>query len=227
MVSRQARQFAEHGYRVVIPDLGGTGDSHGEFGEATWTGWSSDLRCVVDALELDKTSPLFLWALRCGALLGLHAVRRRDLRVDGMILWSPCLSGASYMDQVLRMRLMSSVVGKSDTKESMADLKAELASGSSLEVAGYEISPELFNSIVEMKLAQLMGGLALPISWFELIAETQSALPPAVAKVVDDLRASGLSIEAEAVVGAKFWTTVETTVSNELAERTLRRLNES
>lgn len=39
-----ARHFARHGWAVLALDLGGTGDSAGDFGDATWAGWIDDAR---------------------------------------------------------------------------------------------------------------------------------------------------------------------------------------
>src|SRR5262245_21600498 len=43
MCARFARRLAGHGWRVVRVDLYGCGDSAGEFRDATWSQWISDL----------------------------------------------------------------------------------------------------------------------------------------------------------------------------------------
>jgi len=106
-------------------------------------------------------------------------------------------------------------------------LRAALLTGSSIEVAGYQISPELFRSIDELELVRLMNGVTLPVSWFELVGDAQAGLPMAASNVVNSLNARGCRIEPVAVVGPKFWTTAEITVSDELAKNTLHRLGTS
>ena len=45
MLSQQARLLAEDGYLTLLLDLYGTGESDGEFSDASWAGWCEDLMC--------------------------------------------------------------------------------------------------------------------------------------------------------------------------------------
>ena len=222
MVSRQARLFAKRGFHVIVPDLSGTGDSHGEFSDASWDVWRRDLAAIVGALQSRPNAPLSIWALRLGALLALDAVRQHELPVDRLVLWSPCTSGSAFMTQFLRLRLLSSLVGKSDAKESLPELKAVLESGDSIEVAGYEISAELYRAVSGIELKELMAGMKLPLAWLEMVADERMGMPAAASRSIDMLNASGCQIESDVVTGPKFWSTAETTVSDALAERSLQ-----
>lgn len=221
MVSSLARLLAARGYRVVIPDLAGTGDSYGQFGASTWEGWHSDIAAVAENAKGDADMPFTLLGLRLGGLLALAAMREHALGPDHVVLWSPCLSGSAFMKQFLRLRLMSSMIGKSERKETIAGLSEHLLAGEALEVAGYEISPALYRSIAAQDLVDLMDGLTVPITWFELVADEQSTLPAAAGRAVAGLTASGCRIRAEAVAGPKFWSTAEIAVAPQLAELTV------
>ena len=48
MVALQARAFVEQGLGTLVFDLFGTGDSAGDFGDATWDGWLADVRVALD-----------------------------------------------------------------------------------------------------------------------------------------------------------------------------------
>ena len=43
MLAMQAQAFAGQGYAVLVLDLFGTGDSSGDFGEATWDIWLQNI----------------------------------------------------------------------------------------------------------------------------------------------------------------------------------------
>ena len=224
MISHQARLLAADGYRVVVPDLRGTGDSCGEFGDASWEGWASDLVAVLQASAPDPDLPVIGVGVRLGALLALTAVREHGLTLKSLAFWGPCLSGATFMSQFLRLRLMSSMIGKSDGGEKLADLKALLDAGQSLEIAGYEVSADLYRAIVALELKELMAGLDIPVSWFELVAAADSPVPMASANAIAALTSAGCEISSTAVAGPKFWSTVEITRSDALAEQTLAAL---
>ncbi|RLA42511.1 MAG: hypothetical protein DRQ97_13905 [Gammaproteobacteria bacterium] len=69
MVNRQARLLAEQGYCVVVPDLYGTGDSSGDFGEADWARWCDDITATLHWIKSSGGQSVCLWGLRLGCLL--------------------------------------------------------------------------------------------------------------------------------------------------------------
>lgn len=221
MVSRQARLFASSGYRVVIVDLSGTGDSHGALASASLDTWSKELANVTRALQFDESLPVVLWALRLGALIGLNAVQKHSLAVDSAILWSPCISGSTYMKELLRLKLLASVLGSSDKRESVGELQARILDGATIEIAGYKLAPELYKTIAESEIFGMLKGLRSPVTWFEMVANTESAIPPHIAMGVDSLNSREGQVSILKVVGAKFWSTTEITVSEDLAKHTL------
>ena len=67
IAAQQARALAALGYGVLQPDLGGTGDSSGDFGEARWDSWKDDLAACCAWLGERIAQPPVLWCLRLGA----------------------------------------------------------------------------------------------------------------------------------------------------------------
>jgi len=224
-VSRQARRLAVAGRRVLVPDLYGTGDSHGDFGEATLEGWCRDLEAAAAGLPAAAGKPV-LWMLRFGALLGLAALGDQRIEAGRLVLWSPCLKGDVLMTQFLRLRLMSSLIGNEGPRESVSGIKATLEAGESVEVAGYEIRPELYSAISSLDARALFRRVDVPVDWFEVLADEQAAFPPPARALADELATAGLDVHTASVTGPKFWSTVETTVAELLIEGTLRRLSE-
>ena len=124
MFNLQARLLASHGYRVITPDLYGTGDSAGDFADARWDIWRRDLGIVVEAMDVDPEKPIWILALRLGALLAMDALSSNVITADRLILWSPCISGKQFMTQFLRMRLMASMIRKDESDETPTSLRA-------------------------------------------------------------------------------------------------------
>lgn len=223
MVIKQARDFARQGYRVLVPDYYGTGDSAGDFCEASWEIWLEDVRYCINWLKGDAPAPLTLWGLRLGALMALELASRKVLGVSKLILWNPVLSGEQHMLQFLRLRLANSMMN-TGAKEKVGDLKALLEKEGMLEVAGYELSRVLFNEVCARK-AEVLEMLDIDaVYWVELSPSAKALSGPAQQQV-DRWKGAGLMVETEQIAGPQFWTTQELSESVELIESTCCWLN--
>lgn len=216
MVSLQANQLCGHGYQVVVPDLYGTGDSEGNFQDASWNQWRDDLVGVLAACGVDRQLPIYVWGLRLGALLALDVVAKRKIEAATLVLWNPCLVGKDYMTQFLRMRTMAGMIANAVDQESIADLRSILATGQSLEVAGYEVTPELVAAIDDLFIESLLSQIKVPIHWFELVSDAGHDMPPGSARVATKLKEQGRKIHTYAVEGPAFWSTPEISIAPKL-----------
>ena len=221
MLSRQARALAAAGFHSIIADLSGTGDSYGDFADVTWSAWRADLQAVLRDAGTGDERRVFLLAHRFGALLAADVLRETPELAKRLLIWSPVLSGQAFITQFLRLRLMSSLVGKSEGKESVADLKSLLQSGAAVEVAGYRLSPALFESLCNLELGDLLASTQHPIDWFEIVSREGGSLPLQASKLLASLEAAGRAVSSATAEGPKFWTTVETTVCDELVKETV------
>jgi exosortase A-associated hydrolase 2 len=226
MAALQARSFAQRGYGVLQIDLCGCGDSSGDFSDARWDLWKQDMKLAFDWLAQQRCGPISLWGLRLGALLALDFSADAIGPVERLILWQPVLSGKSHLNQFLRMRMASQMLTDAHAPGvSNASLRAELAAGSSVEVAGYELSAELAGAIDEKDAATLAPHC--PTYWFEstmmatATASNESAdgvtkeagnapaLPPAVARSAAAWHAAGAPLHLHPLCGVPFWATTE------------------
>ncbi|MDN5882633.1 MAG: hydrolase 2, exosortase A system-associated, partial [Nitrosospira sp.] len=185
MAALQARTFAAMGFGVLQMDLFGCGDSSGEFAEARWNIWKQDLVMARNWLGHRVTAPVSLWGLRLGALLALDFARSSDHAIDRIILWQPVISGESFLTQFLRLRLANEMLSIADTEKSTGTntMRASLKAGNALEVAGYELAPELAAAIDGLKAADFIV-TKKPVHWFEIVAEPGRPMTPAGAKVI-------------------------------------------
>lgn len=218
MVACQARAFARLGYDVLVVDFYGTGDSGGEFSEATWRLWHDDMVYSIGWLEKNVGGELSLWGLRLGGLMAMELSGGTCSNFEKLMLWNPVLNGEQYIHQFLRLRLANSIM-YGNQKENVADLRAKLENGGSLEVAGYELSSDLYNEVCAIKAIELDDTLAKSVYWVE-VSTSEKALAIPAQKVVEKWRGEGLTVNVENVIGSQFWSTQEITHNSELIENT-------
>lgn len=220
MVASMSRALACDGWRVVRADLLGCGDSSGDFGDASWSDWTWDLRRLVDAAN-PAAGPLWLWGLRAGALLLPPLLA--EVPHANLLLWQPATSGAVVLNQFLRLKTVGALTGAASAPDRKS-LQAQLDRGESLEIAGYLLSASLAAGLnaARLELPQTHRGR---IVWMEVAsAEGSATLSPAGASLVEGWRREARSVHAEQVSGPLFWQTVEITEAPELIPRTLLAL---
>lgn len=217
MVVSQARALAHEGYAVLLPDYFGTGDSSGDFSEASWKVWLEDMRYCLSWLQDQSEGPVALWGLRLGALMALE-LASEPANISKLVLWNPVLQGEQYMLQFLRLRLVNSMM-YGDTKEKVADLKQHLEQEGVLEVAGYELSAAMFQEVVSLKAKTFDPVSVTDVFWAD-VASMIKPLPIPAQALVDQWRAVGIDVDVTQLVGLQFWSTQEISRADELIEAT-------
>lgn len=224
MAALQSRAFADCGLAVLQLDLLGCGDSAGDFGDATWQRWVADVKA---ACELSRQlhardwpgvtcPPLWLWGLRAGSLLACAAAADMPESVN-FLFWQPSPSGKAVLQQFLRLKV-AAAMGQADTKGVSEQLKADLAAGRHVDVAGYRLAPGL---AAGLELASMTppahAGQAL---WLEATLRQETTLLPASQAVVARWRTAGMQVQEQVVAGPSFWSTVEIEDAPELVAAT-------
>lgn len=203
MVSRQARLWAAQGVGTLVLDPFGTGDSDGEFVDATWAQWRDDLRRGIDWLDSHGGGCRALLGLRLGAVMAAE-LARGCVGVQRLLLWQPVLSGKTHLTQFLRVRIAAEL-NQPDRVKSTDELRRMFAAGQAVEVSGYEIGPALAADLDAAAFDASDGPAHLEVDWFEVVPDGAPTLAPASQKVVDTLRQGGAVVRAQAVAGAAFW----------------------
>jgi len=219
MAALQARRLAARGVAVLQIDLHGCGDSSGDFGEARWESWKRDVEAAIGLLSARFPAPVTLWGLRLGAALAAEIVHPR---VDRLLLWQPVPNGSQFLSQFLRLRLASEMLASGAATTAMRELTQTLAAGRSLEIAGYDLHPDLARAIERVKLESIVPS-AKRVDWLEVVAEGMSPRP-AAGRVRDAWRARGIEANLGVATGEPFWTTVEIAECSELLELTDKAL---
>lgn len=222
MAVLQARRLAERGWAVLLLDPFGTGDSAGSFHESRWEIWHADAALAATWLAARwPGGSVTLWGLRLGALLAAALAGREPGRFTRLLFWQPLMRGDRFMAQFLRLRVAAAMAA--GEKVSGEALRARLADGEILEVAGYELAPDLVAAIEGLRLDALLASLAgCAIDWLEVTpAGSAPALAPASRRLLDaQPAAQGLRLTSQAVVGEPFWTVQEITLAPKLLDAT-------
>lgn len=219
MSARMARALALDGWRVIQKDLSGCGDSSGEFRDALWSDWIDDLRCELPAELVPE--PVWLWCVRAGALLAPALINSHPQL--NLMLWQPVASGAQHLQQFLRLQAGARIAGsaKDDTQAPPAQL---LRAGTSVEVGGYELSPQLAAAI-ESAALDVPTSHSGRLVWLEVSADAVLVPSPAALRAVQRLQSNGARVELQVVSGPPFWQTQEIEDCDALIECTRLMLN--
>jgi len=222
MMAQLGHALAARDWIMALPDPFGTGDSEGDFADARWAAWRADVLTAAGALRERGVERLILGGLRTGVLLALDTLRALPSPPERLLLWQPVTSGRQFLTRFLRLRLAASMSG--GERESTPDLRARLAAGESLEIAGYELSPALAEALEGLDATALAPPADLPVDWFEVSSADEPRVPPAAARVAEAWRATGCAVAQEALAGDPFWTTQEIAEVPALVERSVARV---
>lgn len=219
MAALQARRLARAGYGVLQIDLLGCGDSTGDFGDARWERWKSDVRAALRWLREQVPGRMALWGVRLGALLAADVAREPEAEIDQLLLWQPVVAGELFLTQFLRLQLASEMLSAGAASSGVRALREALARGTPLEIAGYELHPELAAAIERTRLLQPVPQVRR-VAWLEVSANPDATVTPASQRVIDAWRAGGVELHAQAVEGPPFWSTLEIAQCEALLEAT-------
>ena len=203
MVSMQARALAELGVGTLMLDPSGTGDSAGEFVDATWAQWRDDLRCGAAWLDTRGHGCRAMLALRLGAVMAAELARDCP-GVRNLLLWQPVLSGKTFYTQFLRIRLAAEMNLPNRIK-STSELREMSAAGQAVEVSGYEIGPPLAAELDAVAFDAAGWAARVETDWFEVQTDATASLAPASQKAIEGLQSAGATVQAHTVEGPAFW----------------------
>ena len=239
-VADGARALADAGYAVLQIDLAGCGDSAGDFEDATWSRWLADLGDAWQWLVRNASGPRWLWGTRLGALLADDFAGVCSPPVDGLLLWQPVVNGAQHFGQFLRLKTVNGLLRDAShaagpdgavARVAQPSPRAELASGASIEVAGYRLTPSLADAMENARLGAREGDadhddarVPARVRWFEVSSQASAAVSPVAARVADRWRHSGSDVMVRTVVGNAFWQTLEVERCDALVHATVDAL---
>ncbi len=224
------RQFTEttadlvaRGHAALLIDLYGTGDSEGEFSDASWSAWKKNVAAAVAWTEASDLSVESLVATRLGCALAAEALSDVGKRMRKSVFWQPVSSGAQFMTQFLRLRVAASMMDD-DNQETVEGLKKRLESNETLQISGYSVTPELWGAIEQISLANSLGKHLGVLKIFEIGRARDGSLSRAGQLIASAAEECGMDVEGQRVAGEPFWTATEIVVNAELRKLTVEWL---
>jgi len=213
-----AEALAERGVATVLPDLFGTGDSEGEFRDATWERWLADLRRTLVWAAAAGWTVTGAVATRLGCALAAEALATTGTSLATTVFWQPVADGARYLTQFLRLRVAASMMGAG--KETVDGLRERLRSGESLEVAGYDLPPSLAAAVDSADLAASLTDRLGAVRWLEVRSDAAAPFGAATEQAVAAAKRRYANVELEQVGGEPFWSSTEIVRNAALVART-------
>jgi len=220
MASIQARALSNAGYSVLQMDLLGCGDSSGDFSDATWQNWVSDVVEASRWLQQREAAPLWLWGLRAGCLVATAAAVELDTPCQ-LLFWQPPSAGNTLLQQFLRLKSVGDML-EGKAKGAMQGARQQLCGGASVNVAGYTLAPELAGGLeAAMLKPPPQGGR---VEWMELSTRADAVMSPVSERTSALWRNGGFSVRTRIVTGPAFWQTSEIEDAPDLIVATLAAL---
>lgn len=222
MVRAQVERLRALGHGVMVLDPIGTGDSPGEFVEASLASWLTDLRAGVAWLRSRHQGCAGLLGVRLGALLALH-LAAEDAGLNHLLLWQPVMSGKNHWTQFLRIRIAAEMQVPDGARSTEA-LRKLSRDGLPVEASGYAVGPALAQGLDDLVVPPVASWKGRRMAWFEVLGTADLPVPPAQQAAVEKLRAAGAEIDLHTVQGPAFWHVHERAVAPELLEATTTRV---
>jgi exosortase A-associated hydrolase 2 len=206
MASLQSRALSSDGFAILQMDLLGCGDSSGDFEDATWDDWVSDVLDAAHWLQERHDAPIWFWGLRAGCLLAVDAASRHDAAVN-FLLWQAPASGRSQLQQFLRLKVASEMLDGQAAKGAMRRIRDQMERGEIVDIAGYRMSPAL---ALGLERAAMSPPRHPTIAIVNEVGPTAStSLSPAGSALASAWLAEGHEVRHDVVVGPQFWQTQE------------------
>jgi len=145
-LARWSKELAGRGFAVLRYHPRGTGESGGSSREFTVTSAAQDAATAVEWMrEHTEVERVGIFGLRFGASAAVYAAAQADF----LILWSPVINLRLYFRDMLRLRMTKDMIHlKSDrVRVTAKELTSELEAGRSIDLLGYETSPELYRQM--------------------------------------------------------------------------------
>ncbi|MDE2370309.1 MAG: hydrolase 2, exosortase A system-associated [Burkholderiales bacterium] len=202
--AKQARALAALGYRCLLLDYHGTGESGGSTLEGDWDLWLDDAKRAARWLADDSALPLTVWGVRTGALLAARLAAAREVAVERLLFWQPVLDGKLFLNQHLRLRIATQIV-HAEARETTESIRERLRGGETLEVGGYPLTPALAEGLAAMRLADHLAAPGPRIDWIEMVGPSDTGLALPSQRAVEQIRGVGVEVATAVAVCPKIW----------------------
>jgi exosortase A-associated hydrolase 2 len=226
MMSLLLAQTASESTCGYLFDLYGTGDSEGDFSQATWDIWRANLIDMLDFIGAQEgVEQISIVAIRSGALL-VNSVLADETassdKIKSIHYWNPVFNASLFIGQFLRLKLAANMMRNDGPKVGVKELRQQLQDEGSLEVAGYTLNSDLISGM-EGAVITLPPSLSeLALHYYEISSLGQ--ITPGLMKKISEVGGSAERRFTHVVEGAQFWSTQEIAINESLLDLTKKHL---
>lgn len=147
-----ARELAAKGYPVLRFDLAGNGDSDGDFSEVSLATVCTDVKhAILEVRRLTGAEEVSLLGLRLGATVA-SIVAEQTGGLHHLILWSPITDGERYMQDLLRVNVMTQMATYKEVRHERPSLVRSMEQGQTVNIDGYEMGWPLYSTVSAVSL---------------------------------------------------------------------------
>jgi pimeloyl-ACP methyl ester carboxylesterase len=151
-----ARYLAARRIEVLRFDYRGVGESTGVFKEMSFRSWVDDVERLSAWLRnREGNAPLIMHGLEMGALLAAKAFHNGE--ADALVLWSAPVNANAVMRSTLQRWIgPQQLLKREEDRRPLSHFFRLLDEGQSVEVDGYEWTPQLWSESLSFKLPDAM-----------------------------------------------------------------------
>jgi len=219
MCTMLAQSLASNNFGYLSVDSYGTGDSAGDFIDADWEQGCRDLLTAVSHAEKLGYKKISLIGVRLGALQAMQVLSSIN-KLTRLILWQPVINGQVALRQFLRIKIAASI-GRNEKPGTIEEFDASIERGENLEVAGYDISPKLYQGMKSSRFDDFIDFDSAPIAWFTTLTSIDRKIPRVELSMIEKWRQTGAHIDHRIVIGPSYWQVHERTLVPELVTSTV------
>lgn len=206
---------------VLMIDFIGTGESEGDFKDARWWIWKKNIFFAYQWLKQRGAGSISCIGIRMGAILLLDAINTNTFELDKLLFWQPVVSGSVYLKQFLRLNLAADLMVDGSSNVTVQSFRDILSNGGSVEVAGYELSSELYQELNNLSLSNISPTLCAQLIWFEVVANELQEVGPTKRQIVDKWKSvDHVDASIIAIRDEPFWATQEIVIPDNLIKKT-------
>jgi hypothetical protein len=121
--------------------------------------------------------------------------------------------------EFLRLNIGAGALGK-ESGRTINTMRARLAAGESVEIAGYILPATLAAAIENLDLAAMADREAGPVGWFEVVRDPHAGISNVGQQCIERWVAAGADVTAAGIEGRPFWIGQSITLAPDLLTAT-------
>lgn len=195
-----ARTLAARGIAALRFHYRGTGHSDGDVEDTTFTRFCEDASVAVSYLtSAIGGRSIALFGTRLGGCVAAATAAHSD---NVIALWQPVVTGRDYFREIFRLQRMGELSAAAEVAEEKRSPLDRLNDQGSVDLMGYFVGRELYDSVVTVDTTDLLKQTKGPILVVQI---ARQEVGDQYRSLIDDLRRSGRTIDVAHVHAHESW----------------------